>query len=68
MNFKINITPILTLSQHGAICNLIKIDDLNLMFDCGSDENFSEDTEKIYSDRIREKLIIFSFLIIRFLT
>jgi hypothetical protein len=40
-NFNIEIKPILTLSEHDAISNIISIDGINLMFDCGWDENFS---------------------------
>jgi len=40
-NFNFEITPILTLSEDNMSCTLIKIDELNLLFDCGWDENFN---------------------------
>jgi Cft2 family RNA processing exonuclease len=48
--FKIEITPILTLSKNNAICNIIEVDGITIMFDCGWNETFSEDIAKIYNE------------------
>ena len=46
------IIPILTLSQDKAISTLIKINKLNLLFDCGWNDSFSDDIRKKYDNFI----------------
>lgn len=48
--FNFEITPILTLSEHNAICNIISIDGINILFDCGWDESFSDKILQIYKE------------------
>jgi hypothetical protein len=48
--YNIEITPILTLSEDEAICNIISIDGMNIMFDCGWNESFSTKIENIYKE------------------
>ena len=48
--FNIEITPVLTLSEHDAISNIISIDGINMMFDCGWNESFSDIIENIYKE------------------
>ena len=49
-NSNIEITTILTLSEHKAICNIFTIHDLKILFDCGWDDNFSEEVAIIYKE------------------
>jgi len=46
--FNIKLVPYLSYGENGAVCNLLTIDDLNILFDCGWDENFSSDIMKAY--------------------
>lgn len=48
--FNIEIKPILTLSKHKSLCNLITIDGINMMFDCGWNESCSEEIVSIYKE------------------
>ncbi len=48
--YKIEVLPILLLSHHNAICNIIKIDDTTMMFDCGWNETLSQDIARIYDE------------------
>lgn len=47
--FPFRITPLFTLSQDGIISNLIQIDNLNLLFDCGWNESFSQSIKDKYT-------------------
>jgi hypothetical protein len=47
-DFNIKIVPLLSYGENGAVCNLISIDDLNILFDCGWDESFSSEILKVY--------------------
>ena len=48
--FNIEIIPILSLNENNAICNMINIDGLKLLFDVGWDELFSEEIANIYKE------------------
>ena len=50
--FPFEIIPILTLSQDNAISTFIKINKLNLLFDCGWNDTFSDDIRKKYENFI----------------
>ncbi len=46
----INITSLLNLSDNKAICTLFKFQELNILFDCGWDEEFSDEIANIYKE------------------
>jgi hypothetical protein len=47
-DYDIKLTPILSLGENRAVCNLLSIDGLNILFDCGCDERFNNDLFDIY--------------------
>ena len=47
-DYNIKLTPLLSFGENRAVCNLLSIDDLNILFDCGWDENFSPEILKVY--------------------
>lgn len=46
--FPFKISPIFTLSEDGIISNIIQINSLNLLFDCGWNESFSQSIKDKY--------------------
>ncbi len=46
--FDFEIVPILTLSEDNAICNIIKIDKITLLFDCGWNELLTNNIKEKY--------------------
>jgi Cft2 family RNA processing exonuclease len=55
-HFEISVTPILTLSLNNCLCNIVTIDGVTMMFDCGWNETFSEDILRIYEQKINSKI------------
>ena len=53
-SFPFEIKPILTLSKDKAISTLIKINKLNLLFDCGWNDSFTEEIRYKYQNFISE--------------
>lgn len=47
---ELDVLPILTMSRNNAVCNILRMDNLTIMFDCGWNETFSEDIAKIYDE------------------
>lgn len=47
-DYNIRLTPLLSYGENRAVCNLLSIDDLNILFDCGWDETFHQDILKVY--------------------
>lgn len=46
----IEINTILTLSENKAVCNLFTIQGIKILFDCGWDDNFSDEIANIYRE------------------
>jgi len=46
----IQIISLLNLSENKAICTIFKFQELNILFDCGWDEDFSEHIAQIYKE------------------
>jgi hypothetical protein len=47
-DYNIKLTPLLSFGENRAVCNLLSIDDLNILFDCGWDETFNSEVLKVY--------------------
>lgn len=61
-SFDFQITPIITIQESQAISNIIEIDGLKLLFDCGWDETFSQEIKTQYDNVIKDTKIDHIFI------